>query len=178
MFYLSENVPHNFQLDLEIYALNKSLALSTSAKDFANRYSYFSTNGLTNLIEQKQKFVSNNQQQSKFVLIARTIFTKESVSKIAKIRQLNLEPIQENRLMQLPINTSFISSFLVQPLCYTRLATFVGIVRIYNVRYSCVIQAGFFNGEEIMRNDYSDQHRFSLPITPVEIILYFFNFYC
>jgi hypothetical protein len=45
----SDNVPHNFQLNLEIYALNQSLALSSSAKDFANRYSYFSTHGSTNL---------------------------------------------------------------------------------------------------------------------------------
>lgn len=115
----------------------------------------------------KQK-VSSNEQQSKFVLIARTIFTKESVYKMAKVRQLNLERPQENRLMQLPIHASFISCFLVQPLCYTRLATFAGIVEIYNVKYSCILKAGFFDGEEIMRNDYTDQHRFSIPITPVE----------
>jgi hypothetical protein len=41
--YFSDNVPHNFELHLEIYALNKSLALSSSEKEFANRYSYFST---------------------------------------------------------------------------------------------------------------------------------------
>jgi hypothetical protein len=41
----SENVPHNFQLHLEIYALNKSLALSTAGKDFADRYSYYSIHG-------------------------------------------------------------------------------------------------------------------------------------
>jgi len=48
--YSSENIPHNFQLNLEVYALNTSFALSSSAKDFANRYSsFFSTQRSTNL---------------------------------------------------------------------------------------------------------------------------------
>jgi hypothetical protein len=37
---------------LEIYALNKSLDLSSSAKDFANRYSYFSTHHSHNLTKE------------------------------------------------------------------------------------------------------------------------------
>lgn len=79
-----------------------------------------------------------------------------------------MERSQENSLMQLPIHSSFIARFLAQPLCYTRLATFAGIAEIYNVSYSCTLAAGFLNGEEIMRDDYSDQHRFSIPITQVE----------
>jgi len=59
-FYLSDNVPHNFQLYLEIYALNKSLALSSSVKDFANRYSYFSTYGSSNLIRDMPINVRND----------------------------------------------------------------------------------------------------------------------
>jgi len=93
---------------------------------------------------------------------------------MAKIRNLNIEPQQENPLMQLPIHTSFIAHFLVQPICYTRLATYAGIVEIYNIKYSCILTAGFFNGEEIMRNDFTDQHRFSIPITSVEFLE---NFY-
>jgi len=100
------------------------------------------------------------------------MFTKESVFKMAKVRYLNMEHPQENPLMRLPIHTSFISRFIAQPLCYTRLATFAGIVEVYNVRYSCILAAGFFNGEEIMRNDFTDQHTFSIPITLVE---YFFS---
>ena len=88
---------------------------------------------------------------------------------MAKTRPLQLEPTQVNPLMQLPIDTSFVSRFLIQPLCYTRLATFAGIVEVYNIKYSCILTAGFLNGEEIMRNDFSDQHRFSIPITPVGI---------
>ncbi len=169
MFVFSDNVPHNFQLHLEVYALNKSLAVSTAGKDFANRYSYFSTHGSPKLArklpQNEQK--SSNQQQSKFVLIARTIYTKESVHKLAKNRHLTMERTQENPLMQLPIENSFISRFVIQPLCYTRSATFAGIVEINHVPYSCILSAGFLNGEEIMRYDYSDQRTFSTPITSV-----------
>jgi hypothetical protein len=113
----------------------------------------------------KQK--SSNQQESKFVLIAQATFTKESVYKMAKARYLTMERPQENSLMQLPIDTSFISRFVIQPLCYTRKATFTGIVELSGVPYSCLLTGGFLNGEEIMRNDYSDQRIFSIPITSV-----------
>jgi hypothetical protein len=88
---------------------------------------------------------------------------------MAKTRPLQIEPTQVNPLMQLPIDNSFTSRFIIQPLCYTRLATFAGIVEVYNIKYSCILTAGFLNGEEIMRNDFSDQHRFSIPITQVGI---------
>jgi len=149
--------------------LNKSLAVSTAGKDFADRYSYFSTHGSPRVsrkvLQNEQK--TSNQQQSKFVLIARATYTKESVHKLAKNRPLILERTQENSLMQLPIDNSFISRFIIQPLCYTRSATFAGIVEINHVRYSCILSAGFLNGEEIMRYDYSDQRTFSTPITSV-----------
>ena len=82
-----------------------------------------------------------------------------------------MERSQKNSLIQLPIHTSFISFFTVQPLCYTSMATFTGIVEIYNIQYSCTLTRGFLNGEEIMQNDYSDQHRFSIPITSVGFFL-------
>jgi len=85
-----------------------------------------------------------------------------------------MEYPQENSLMQLPIHTSFIAHFLVQPLCYTRTATFAGIVEVFNIRYSCILTAGFFNAEEIMQNDCTDQHRFSIPIKSVEFLGFFF----
>ncbi|CAF1487277.1 unnamed protein product [Adineta steineri] len=171
-----DNVPHNFQLHLEIYALNKRIALSSSVKDFANRYSYFSTHGSPKLRRKTLETIStdsksSNESQSKFVLIAQTIFTKESINKLPKVRYLKMERPQENPLMQLPINETFLACFIAQPLCYTRLATFAGIVKIYNVQYSCTLTAGFLNGEEIMRDDYSDQHRFSIAITSDTIIL-------
>ncbi|CAF1103888.1 unnamed protein product [Adineta steineri] len=170
------NVPHDFQLHLEIYALNKSLAVSTAAKDFADRYSYFSTHGSPKI---RRKVPENEttdkktstQQQSKFVLIARAIYTKESVHKIAKVRSLTMERLQENPLNQLPIEHSFISRFVIQPLCYTRSATFTGIVENNNISYSCALTGGFLNGEEIMRNNSSDQRTFSIPITQDTIIL-------
>ena len=87
---------------------------------------------------------------------------------MAKVRHLQLERPQENLLMQLPMHSSFIARFIAQPLCYTRLATFAGLVQIYNIQYSCILTAGFLNGEEIMRDDFTDQHRFSIPITSVE----------
>lgn len=95
---------------------------------------------------------------------------------MAKVRNLIMERTQENPLMQLPIHTSFISLFLIQPVCYTRLATFSGIVEIYNVRYTCTLTGGFLNGEELMLDDYSDQHRFSIPITSVTLMV--FRFHC
>jgi hypothetical protein len=51
---------------LEIYALNQSLALSSSAKDFADRYSYFSIHGSPKL-ERKinSKNVRNCMYQKK-----------------------------------------------------------------------------------------------------------------
>ena len=98
---------------------------------------------------------------------------------MAKVRNLKIEPIQKNLLMQLPIHSSFIGRFIILPLCYTRLATFAGIIEIYNIRYSCILTAGFLNGEEIMRNDYSDQHRFSIPIIVVKVLqLFFFVLIC
>ena len=90
---------------------------------------------------------------------------------MAKVRYLKLEQSQENSLMQLPIQSSFIACFLVQPLCYTRLATFAGIVKISNLHYACALTGGFLNGEEIMREDFSNQHRFSIPITSVGFFL-------
>lgn len=87
---------------------------------------------------------------------------------MAKVRTLKMEPRQSNPLMQLPIHTSFIARFLVQPVCYTRSATFAGMLQIYNFRYSCTLAEGFLNGEEIIQEDFSDQHRFSIPITPVD----------
>ena len=87
---------------------------------------------------------------------------------MAKVRTLKMEPRQTNPLMRLPIHTSFIARFLVQPVCYTRSATFAGMLQIYNLQYSCTLAEGFLNGEEIMRDDFSDQHRFSIPITPVD----------
>ncbi|CAF3902550.1 unnamed protein product [Rotaria sordida] len=169
------NVPHDFQLYLEVYALNKSLALSSSVKDFANRYSYFSTYGSYKSTRKIKETNSTNhkssiQQQSKFVLIARTIFTKGSAHKMAKVRYLKMERLQENPLMQLPIHTSFIARFTIQPLCYTSLATLIGVLESDNVQYSCIITAGFLKGKEIMRDNFSDQHRFSIPITSETII--------
>ena len=86
---------------------------------------------------------------------------------MAKVRDLIVEHAQDNPLMQLPIHTAFLSNFVAQPVCYTRLAAFAGIVEIDHVRYSCTLTAGFLNGEEIMHDDYSNQHRFSVPITSV-----------
>ncbi len=63
MIYFSDNVPHNFQLNLEIYALNKSLALSSSAKDFANRYSYFSTHGSSTDLSRKFQQETNVREK-------------------------------------------------------------------------------------------------------------------
>ncbi|CAF3591123.1 unnamed protein product [Rotaria sp. Silwood1] len=171
-----ENVPHNFELHLEIYALNKSLALSTAAKDFAERYSYYSIHGSPRSrrrIPQNEttQQKTSNQPQSKFVLVARALYTKESVHKMAKVRSLTMERPQENPLMQLPIENAFISRFLIQPLCYTRSATFAGIVEINRVPYSCILNGGFLHGEEIMRSDYSHQRTFSIPITTDTIIL-------
>ncbi len=60
-FYLfSDNVPHNFELHLEIYALNKSLALSPAAKEFADRYSYFSHFGSPSLRRKVAENGTNN----------------------------------------------------------------------------------------------------------------------
>jgi hypothetical protein len=87
-----------------------------------------------------------------------------------------MESTQLNPLMQLPIHTSFIARFIIQPFCYTRLANFAGIVEIYNIKYSCILIAGFLNGEEIMRDDFTDQHRFSIPITSVGNISFFVFF--
>ena len=120
---------------------------------------------LSNITSQTKS--SDAQQQSKFCLIGRTIFTRESVHKMAIGRNLMLQRTQDNPLMQLPIQSTFVSRFLIQPLCYTRLVTFTGIVEIERTQYVCTITAGFLNGEQIMHNDYSDQHRFSMPITPV-----------
>lgn len=125
-------------------------------------------------IEDSFQHKSSHERKSKFVLIAQTIFTKESVYKMAKVRSLKMEPTQVNPLMQLPIHTSFIARFIIQPFCYARLATFAGIVQVYNIQYSCIITAGFLNGDEIMRNDFTDQHRFSIPITSVENFVFSF----
>jgi hypothetical protein len=169
-YFTSDNVPHNFQLHLQIYALNKSLAVSKAGKDFADRYSYFSLHGSprsSRKMMPENNSKSSNQSQSKFVLIARAIYTKESVHKMSKVRILSMERPQENSLMQLPIEKSFLSRFVIQPLCYTRSATFAGIVELNHVSYSCILSGGFLNGEEIMRYDYSDQRTFSMPIKSV-----------
>lgn len=100
---------------------------------------------------------------------------------MSKVRHLKMERPQENSLMQLPIDISFVSRFMVQPLCYTRSGTFAGVVEVNHVPYSCILNGGFINGEEIMRNNYSDQRTFSVPITAVrknisfEYVLFFFN---
>ena len=86
---------------------------------------------------------------------------------MAKVRYLTMERKQDNPVMQLPIEPSFISRFVVEPLCYTRSATFAGIVELHRVPYSCRIAAGFLHGEEIMRRDFADQRSFTIPITPV-----------
>jgi len=109
----------------------------------------------------------SNEQQSKFVLIARATYAKESAYKLAKSRNLTMERPQENSLMQLPIEDSFLSRFIIQPLCYTRSATFAGIVELNHVPYSCILSGGYLNGEEIMRYDYSNQRTFTVPITSV-----------
>ncbi len=167
--HFSDNVPHNFQLHLEIYALNQSLAVSKAGKDFADRYSYYSLHGSPRSSRKKTEIdeKTSNQPQSKFVLIAQAIYTKESVHKMAKVRSLSMERPQENPLMQLPIEKSFLSRFVIQPLCYTQSATFAGIVELNRVPYSCILSGGVLNGEEIMRYDYSDQRTFSVPITSV-----------
>lgn len=110
---------------------------------------------------------SAEQPQSKFVLIARTVLTRESVWKAPQSRSLQLERVFENPAMYLPVGGSFVAFFFAQPQCYTRLATFVGIVKIHNVRYSCTLAAGFLHGDEFLRDDCADQHRFSIAITPV-----------
>ncbi|CAF1311981.1 unnamed protein product [Rotaria magnacalcarata] len=171
-----ENVPHDFQLDLEIYALNKSLAVSTDAKDFAERYSYFSTHGSPKVKRKVQQNETShqktsNQPQSKFVLIARATYNKESVNRMAKVRTLVMERPQEKAIMQLPIEDSFISRFLIQPLCYTPSAKFTGIIEFNRIRYSCILNGGFLHGEEIVRNNSSNQRTFSIPITTETIIL-------
>ncbi len=58
---------------MEIYALNTTLALSSSVKDFANRYSYFSTHGSSNFTQNIPEnvrnwlfFYSNKKNQNKF----------------------------------------------------------------------------------------------------------------
>lgn len=171
----SENVPHNFQLELEVYALNKTLALSSAGKDFADRYSYFSTHG-SPLLRRKPverettaqpKAAEQQQQQSKFVLIARATFTKDDVNKMPKVRTLTMERRQDNPLMQLPIESCFTSRFLVQPLYCTRPAAFAGIVEHNHIPYSTVLTSGFLNGEQIVRNDFMDRRTFSVPITLV-----------
>lgn len=88
-----------------------------------------------------------------------------------------MERPHENRLMQLPIENSFTSRFVIQPLCYTRSATFAGIVEVNHVPYSCTLNSGFLNGEEIVRHDYSNQRSFSIPITTVKRTLLFHFYY-
>ncbi|CAM4888264.1 unnamed protein product [Rotaria socialis] len=165
------NVPHDFQLHLEVYALNKSLALSSSVKDFANRYSYFSTHGSQKMPKSNSNSSKSSvQPQSKFVLIARKIFNKGSADKMAKVYDLQMERLQENPLMRLPIRPSFISRFTIQPLCYLCSSTYAGILETNNTQYSCTLATGCLNGEEIVGDDASDQHRFSIPITSDTII--------
>lgn len=181
----SDNVPHDFELHLEVYALNQSLAVSTAGKDFADRYSYFSLHGSPRFGRKKptNEPKASDQPQSKFVLIAQATYTKKSVHKLAKARFLKTERAPENPLMQLPVENSFISRFVIQPQCYTRPVTFSGIVETNHVPYACVLAAGFFNGEEIMRYDYSDQRTFSVPIASVGIkgkkmnLFYLMSFY-
>lgn len=164
-------MPHDFQLNLEIYALNQSLALSNAGKDFADRYSYFSLHGSPRSARKHLPPETNrktsNEPQSKFVLIARATYTKESVHKMAKVRLLSMERPHENPLMQLPIENSFLSRFVIQPVCYTRAATFVGIVEHNHVSYSCILSGGLLNGEEITRYNRGDQRVISVPITSV-----------
>lgn len=80
-----------------------------------------------------------------------------------------MEHPNENLLMQLPIENTFTSRFIIQPQCITRPVTFSGIVEMNHVSYSCVLAGGFLNGEEIMRYDYSDERTFSVPITSVRL---------
>lgn len=86
---------------------------------------------------------------------------------MAKARSLTMERSQENPLMQLPIENSFLSRFLIQPLCYTRSATFAGVVEVNNVPYYCILTGGLLNAEEIVRNEYLEQRTFSTPIRSV-----------
>lgn len=170
LFDFSEHVPHDFQLHLEVYALNQSVALSSAGKDFADRYSYFQTHGSPRFARKKKPENDSKIAESKFTLIARATYTRESVSKHAKVRFLQMERTPENPLMQLPIESSFLSRLIIQPLCYTRAATCAGIVELDRVPYSCVLGKGFLKGEEIMRSKYSDQRTFSIPITSVRKI--------
>ncbi|CAF4672327.1 unnamed protein product, partial [Rotaria magnacalcarata] len=78
-----------------------------------------------------------------------------------------MERPQEKAIMQLPIEDSFISRFLIQPLCYTPSAKFTGIIEFNRIRYSCILNGGFLHGEEIVRNNSSNQRTFSIPITTV-----------
>lgn len=82
-------------------------------------------------------------------------------------RDLIVERRPDNPLMQLPIQKKIVARLHIQPICYTRLLTFNGILRIGTAQYICSLTAGFLNGEQIMYDDYSDQHRFSIPITNV-----------
>ncbi|CAF0804457.1 unnamed protein product [Didymodactylos carnosus] len=177
-----DNVPHNFQLTFEVYALNTSLAVSSSAKDFANRYSYFSTHGSPKLARKifngnhSSTTTKNNdkskQPQSKFELIGEMILTKNNVWKIAKGRQINIIK-KENALTQLPIANIFHMRFVAQPHCYTKTA-FVGFAEINNIPYTCTLLSGFLVGEELTRYPVEDSinlYRFSTPITPDTLIL-------
>jgi len=167
-----ENVPHQFELQLEIYALNKSFALSSSGKDFANRYSYFSTHGSPHhLRKAAQPSTTEQTKSSKFVLVGRTTLTKNSAFRTARVRYLTLENTIENPLMRLPIETSFIARFVIQPVCFTRSSTFAGIVESKRVAFSCRISSGFFHGEEIVRNRSAIPQRFTLPIRSDTVIL-------
>lgn len=86
---------------------------------------------------------------------------------MAKVRLLSMERPDDNPLVHLPIENSFLSRFVIQPVCYTRAATFVGIVEWNHVSYSCILSAGLLNGEEITRYNQSDQRTFSVPVRSV-----------
>lgn len=57
--FCSENVGHEFEMILEIFALNRSLALSSSAKEFADRYRYYAAHGSPSLTRKLDDLISN-----------------------------------------------------------------------------------------------------------------------
>lgn len=64
----SDNVPHDFQLNLEVYAVNTSIALSSSVKDFASRYSDFYSHGKNGSIRKVQNKNSVTVRNGQFEL--------------------------------------------------------------------------------------------------------------
>lgn len=75
--------------------------------------------------------------------------------------------------MQLPVHSSFIAKVTIQPLCYSYPSVFAGNLVMNGARYTCSLTAGYLTGEEIIRDDASNQHRFSIPIASVEFLFSF-----